>query len=582
LDNVTYATKRVRNARKFPYPAFTTDELIYYANAIMNVQPRHVNLDYTDAMASNDAHLWRLAVKDELVGMRKLGTFDTPEIVGNDVQLITTKMLLTHKIEENRRKARLVARGFDQIFGENFWDTASPVLKSSILRTLFGIAASRKLSVKRFDIGQAFLNSNLDTDTLFIEVAQAYIDVFGLTPEIQKAIKDGKRIGLRLRKSLYGLKQAGLMWYRRIRELLLQQSFKVSDYDPCLFFKHVDGEILTVGVYVDDLIVMGKLKQITIVESTLKLILTVNERPITSFLGYEIVMHEGNITLKHTGYIDNMLLKFNIPNAKPILTPLEKNLKLYGPKEDNESVLPARYPYRELIGTLNYLSITTRPDISFAVSSLSRYLDSPTLRHWQAGLRVARYLKGTRELGITFKPTTTINLNLYVDASFNVDKNGRGQNGYVVLLNDAPVTWRSRRQTVTSLSSSEAEMDACSYGVVELENIMAILEELLIPIHVMYKIPILRTDSTTLIKQLRKRDRKFGNRSVNPKFRYLCDTFSNEVFTLEHVNTVDQIADIFTKPLGGTNFIHLRKSLLQGTSYRFKQQIKYDYSLFDA
>ena len=174
-----------------------------------------------------------------------------------------------------------------------------------------------------------------------------------------------------------------------------------------------------------------------------------------------------------------MLERFGMMDAKPQLTPLPHKCVLVERAPD-EDPLPPQYPYRALVGSLLYVGMWTRPDISFAVSQVARFQQDPTENHWHAAKHILRYLKGTRDLGLTFSsPKGDAQGELlrgYVDASWGEDPSTRkSQSGFVFTLGNAAIAWKSKLQTTVALSSTEAEYLALSTAVKDalfLRNLM--------------------------------------------------------------------------------------------------------------
>jgi hypothetical protein len=525
-------------------------------------------VDYDVVMNGEDKDKWKKAIQDELIGMKTLGVFDEPEIVSDDINLISTKLILAHKVEEGRYKARLVGRGFEQIYGKDYWNTSSPVVRPQTLRFIIAISVQRKYVRGQADISQAYLNSNVDTLSLFIDVPQSYKDTIGLSDKMQKALQNGKRIGLRIKKALYGLKQSGLMWYLKLKKTLNGAGYKTSMTDPCLFY----AEDIYICIYVDDLLFMGTKLKVTKFVADLKKEFKIKEKSVDAFLGYMIKENEDmSVTISHQKYIAHVLARFKVENIRHNDTPLESNINEYRAIEEGEMKLDtAKYAYRDVIGSLNYLSVTTRPDISYAVSLLSRHLEAPTWRHWRGALRTMRYLSGTNEIGLTYKPTKTNEIVTYTDASYNNDSKGKGQNGYIITYAGSAIMWKSKRQAITALSTTEAELDACTQGVLMLQQIESIANEISLNL----KTPIVYTDSSSLIRQVAKMSRRSGNRHLNPSFQYMCDMVHNKEIILRHISKDAQIADICTKPLGPTLFIKLRDGIKMSTKARIHKQLK--------
>ena len=184
--------------------------------------------------------------------------------------------------------------------------------------------------------------------------------------------------------------------------------------------------------------------------------------PLNFCLGIEFLeeKEKGEIKLCQRKYIKEVLRRFNMEHCKPVSTPMnisEKLSKSMCPKNDEERKEVEKLPYQNLIESLMYLAVSTRPDISHAVSALSQYNTNYGMQHWVAAKRVLRYLKGTGNKGLIFRKTGK-NLVGYADADWGLNVDDRkSYTGYVFHLANAAVSWESRKQKTVALSSTEAE-----------------------------------------------------------------------------------------------------------------------------
>lgn len=233
---------------------------------------------------------------------------------------------------------------------------------------------------------------------------------------------------------------------------------KPSSADPCVFFAGEGENALLVTIYVDDILVASRdrsrIVELTLFLSSLFQITDFGE--VNYCLGIEFRQDENQITMSQEGYIKDILDRFRMAESKPVSTPLDCSIKLK--KDVCCSTVPNRdLPYRELIGMLMYLSVCTRPDIAYTVSYLSQFNCCYNETHWKSAKRVLRYLRGTSKVGLCFKRTNG-DLTGYADADWaNCLDDRRSYTGYVFTLFDSIISWESRKQRTTALSSTEAE-----------------------------------------------------------------------------------------------------------------------------
>eukprot|EP00253_Pinus_taeda_P006665 PITA_06665 len=193
------------------------------------------------------------------------------------------------------------------------------------------------------------------------------------------------------------------------------------------------------------------------------------------YLGIEVTQHPKSIFLSRKKYIGDLLNRFGMTECNPLTTPMEKNIKLASieRKEFEDAT-----KYRQLVGSLNYLT-TTRPDISFSVGILLRFMQNPCGGNWSAAKRVLKYLKGTQDFGIKYTQVGDFSLNGYFDSDFDGDKEtGVSTLGYAMSLGSGHVSWRSRKQSVPADSTTKAEYVAAVEATKEIVWLRKILEDL--------------------------------------------------------------------------------------------------------
>lgn len=219
-----------------------------------------------------------------------------------------------------------------------------------------------------------------------------------------------------LNKSLYGLRQAGRQWHAKLRDALMTFGATPTN-GACLYYKGRGEDIMLIAVYVDDLIVASKNPK-SIKEFGIALARRFDIKDLGSInycLGIKFCQKNSQVTMSQSGYIADLLSRFDMTDAKPVSTPMDINKKLV--KEMEPLELDKDVPYRELVGYLTYLALATRPDISFAASYLGQFNNSYRKAHWIAAKRVLRYLKGTMDLELMYSADSKP-LKGFVDANW--------------------------------------------------------------------------------------------------------------------------------------------------------------------
>jgi transposase InsO family protein len=273
-------------------------------------------------------------------------------------------------------KARFVARGFSQKEGIDYEETFAPMARYTLIRTIIALAAKMKWKLHQMDVKTAFLNGVIEEE-VYIEQPQGF------------EVEDRKSHVYRLKKALYGLKQAPRAWYGRIDSFLTSLGFTKSKADSNIYFKIMDNEPVILLLYVDDLFLIGKENLITESKNRLASEFEMKDLGLMHyFLGLEVWQSPERIFLNQGKYTVEILKRFNMLECKPMNTPMEAKLKLL---VDTSSMLIDATLYRQIIGSLMYLA-NTRPDICFAVNTLSQFLVELRRVHLVAAKHVMRYL----------------------------------------------------------------------------------------------------------------------------------------------------------------------------------------------
>lgn len=263
------------------------------------------------------------------------------------------------------------------------------------------------------------------------------------------------------------------------------------------------------------------------------------------YVGMEIKRDRTNktITITQTSYIEKIIEKFRMSDSKPISTPFDPSTILSKSDEECE----VNFPYRQACGSLAYAATVARPDISYAVGEVSKYMEKPNQSHVNAVKRILRYLNHTKELGITYGGSNEVSLIGYTDADYARDVDTRrSTTGYAFEICNGIVTWRSQRQKTVALSTTEAEFMAICDGAKE-----AIwLRQLLKDIGFEQKGPLLlRVDNLSAIRLVQNPELHHRTKHIDIRLFFVRELYEDNEIQVEYVQSKDQLADIFTKPL---------------------------------
>ena len=524
---------------------------------------------------------WRDAIQREMNSIREKGVYKLAPLPKDRLPLRSTWVFRIKRAEDGsiqKYKARLCIKGFRQVKGMDFHLTFAPVGSRCALRLFLCVVVSRGWSLTHWDVSTAFLHGDL-TETIYMLQPEGY--------------KDGSGKVWLLLKGLYGLKQAPRIWFRKISSVLLSLGFIQSTVEKCVFFT----DSILVFLYVDDLLISAVSAQAYEWLKT-KLFATFSMKDLgfpSQFLGFSISKISKGIAITGEKYINELLAKFNLAKVNPCATPMESGIQLQPTDSDRPRPLEVQR-YQELIGGLLYLSTNLRPDITYAVSSLSQFMNCAERKHWKAAKRILRYLSGTKNIGLQYissdnatairidtsgvaslkqrnrtccickKEHPQTELSCLTDADYAASFTRRSRTGYVCKMNSNIIMWRSRLQNVVSLSTCEAELYALVDGGLEMEFIRKLHFELsqLKPFedHITTKAWKLRCDNQATIKAVQEPGSKVKvTKHIDVRHSWINEKLENKMIDLCYVSTKENVADMFTKPLPKTQFEYLRKKL---------------------
>ncbi|XP_014522704.1 uncharacterized protein LOC106779159 [Vigna radiata var. radiata] len=281
----------------------------------------------------------------------------------------------------------------------------------------------------------------------------------------------------RLTKSLYGLKQASRQWFEKLSSFLISVGYVQSKSDHSLFIKRNSRDFTTLLVYVDDIILAGNsMTEINHIKALLDNKFHIkNLGELKYFLRLEVARSKKGIHLCQRRYALDILKETGMLGCKPCSTPfLSDTSSLY----KTDSYLDDPGSYRRLIGKLLYLT-NTRPDLCFSINLLSQFMKSPTNHHYRAMQHVLRYIKSKPSEGLFFGADSPIHLKAFSDSDWATCPNTRrSTTGFCIFLGSSLISWKSKKQSTVSISSTEAEYRALATIVCEIQWIHYLLQDL--------------------------------------------------------------------------------------------------------
>ena len=313
-------------------------------------------------MRSEEREEWKKAMNREKGSMREMKTWEKTR-VPEGKKVIDAKWVFTTKYDEDgrevKKKARLVARGDRQTEGVDYNETFAPVTKYQTLRYVISSAHENNLQLHHLDVETAFLNGDLEEE-VYMKLPQGF--------ENEK----GERDVVKLKKSIYGLKQSPRCWNKKFVSVLLRMGFIQSDADPCLFIREEkSGERTLIDVFVDDLIIAAR----DVREIKRKLMSEFKMRDLGELswiLGMKIERSKEKIEISQEAYTNLIIEKFGMQDAKIAPTPLPSKIEQLASSKESKVPFNNIKRYQKIIGALIYLSNTIRADITFSVNFLAR------------------------------------------------------------------------------------------------------------------------------------------------------------------------------------------------------------------
>ena len=540
-----------------PTAEFTMNEdnLLEFYAAWLTANPEEDTPKFRHQIfSSKNVQEWLKAEVEEWNALIDFGTFELVDRP-HDANVVGCKWVYKIKLKADgsveRFKARLVAQGFTQQHGLDFHETYSPVMRGTTFRWLVAMSTLKGWTMKCADVMNAYLNGTLE-ETIYMELPEGY-QSFG-TNKV-----------LRLRKSLYGLKQAGRVWNLAFGSHMRNMGYAHSRADPCLFHKRSSsGKEIYLTVYVDDVCFFGDPDMID--QAYRDITAKYKCRPITPLdycLGIQLQRNSTSTFIHQSKYAKQVLSRFK-DQFQPhrVYSPMihgaryRRTLVEGEPGYDKYADNPvSRTLYMEILGCINYAAINTRPDLATALSYLSGYAINPSQQHLDALLRILQYWASTPDFGIVYSSSGNSSPMAYADAAFNVHPEGRSQLGYCVLLAGGAISWKSSKTTTVALSSTEAEYMAISELGRELQSLI----NLYLALGLTSPVPIqVFEDNRGVIAMCVSDTYTARSKHIDLRYHYIRGLVRDGVLVVNFIRGHKQPADMLTKGLGSVLFTSFR------------------------
>jgi transposase InsO family protein len=524
--------------------------------AVVQASPVFEPKTYKQAEASEDKEEWRKAMQEEINSMERLGVWKiVPRPKGANI--LRGRWVYKNKLGDNnqllRRKARFVAKGFEQIYGRDFNETHSPVAKMKSIKMILSLVAQLDLELFQIDFDTAFLNADVEED-IYME-----------QPDGFHTGGQDKDLVCKLIKSIYGLKQASRNWNKEIDSFMKSIGYVPLISDPCVYIKRTQaGRFILLSLYVDDTIAACAADDRPVWESDKA---AIAKRYAIKDLGdCDWILNmkvsrdrsKRRITLSQEAYIRRIITEFGYDNSKPISTPTQTN-DFYLPLDNTDPVpldSSEKERYQSMIGALLYAANITRIDIAYIIGQLCRYTSKPCAHHMAAAIRVFKYLNYKPDVSLIFglNPPTDpkqITVTGYTDANWANDiEKGKSISGGLIRFNGDVINWYSKQQKSVALSTMESEYMAMSSIVCEALWYRFWVSEV-------FNQTItcsIKCDNESAIKLAHSDVIHQRSKHINIRYHHVRDNVKKGRVNIEWVGTDEQQADMLTKALGPGTF----------------------------
>lgn len=527
LKRIPGAPQLIRGQRGPPIKKYH-----YQVNSIQ-VQPT----TFEEISMSDESENWQQSMQAEYLSHIGYGTWTLvpkPE----KKKVLDMKWVYKVKTDEEgntiKYKSRLCIKGCSQKYGVDYEETFAPVIRHSGIRFLLTVALKNDSIAHHVDIETAYLNSDIEEE-IFVHQPKGF------------EVNGKEHLVCKLNKAVYGLKQAARQWNLKLKEVMKKLHFKPSESEPCIF-QNIKHHNFMVGVYVDDLIVIGREDEVQQFKKDLASLLRITDKGELRFcLNMQVDWNHDSNTAKvsQKKFILGLLEKYGKENCKPADTPVatgtifEKATKLNAINNVSE--------YQSLIGSLLYVANCTRPDISFAVSKLCQYMSAPSNVHMNVANRILAYLKKTVHYGLLFRKGN-LHCSIFADADFGNDlTEGKSMSGVMTFVGSNLIDWHCSKQSMVALSTCEAEITAIVEGARFALYMRGLLSDFgFLPPK--QRITIWN-DNQSAEKTLTHGGQFKRTRHYARRFYFVKDYISRKMIDVDYWQTEFMPADALTKPL---------------------------------
>ena len=465
---------------------------------------------------------------------------------------------------EQQYKARIILRGQFMKPGLDFNDAFSPVAKNTTIRAVLAVATKYDMELYSGDVETAFLTPEIDTE-IWVSMPPFYGKDASKIDGQAGRVREVRR----LLKGVPGIPQGGKLFFDKFSGVLLQCGFRQSAADKCLFLKHKNGKPQLCTIWVDDFIfACHDCCYWNELLAQLKPHFNITGGALQQFLGLEIVRERSKrqMSISQSSVARGLLDKFGMSDANSVPVPSPAGFiftKLDSPQPDEKLKLEesgkGATQFRQRSALINFLSCWTRPDVTFCVNKLSKFMSNPGATHWAGLNHLIKYFKGSADKGLVYDfenaPEGVDGLHGYTDASYaDCPDSSRSTLGYAFFYGRAPISWYSKLHSFVTTSTNHSEYAALALGAKEAKWLAELFDDIdPQPIKAHRPVPIFGDSSGVIALVFNPVDHQ-SNKHIRVADHYARELTKEGVIAPHRVASELNRADMFTKPLQGTVF----------------------------
>jgi hypothetical protein len=572
LNSLQQSSLRVSDRVRNPNPKYFNDEFVNLAKKKVNDDMNNINIkqalrDMPEAASES--------IKKELTQIMEMGALKPvfkKDTIGK--KLIHSKTFLKKKYLPNKAfdklKARLVERGDMQFRHPWIISPKAPTVAQASVNMTIAIAAYRDDEIESIDITGAYLHAETHGEKEIVVIGRAEsIMLLELFPELDVYLNEDGKIYMIVDKAMYGMIDSARDWFENITNTLIEGGYKQNPSDECVFtYNDNNNNQSIIDLWVDDLLHVYAKNCVHLKNKLHNLLIqkykniNIKDGDSIPYCGMQLEKDKvnGGILVSAPKFMADLFKKYNVDEREIESTPTPTSFMNIDSVEDKNNKFDST-AYASLLMKLMWLGRLCRNDILFAVSFMATKVKSPNDKDMKKLMHILRYINGTKDLKTRFKPES-LQLFAYIDASFGLHEDTKGQTGIIITLGKTgpPVFCKSKKQKLVSRSSTEAELIALNEGLPEVIWAKQFMENMGIS---QKMITVFEDNTSTIILANKQNGATLSKtKHIQIRFYYVRELIEQREINIVYLSTKEMLADLLTKPMTGWLFKTLRDQIL--------------------